>query len=1353
MHGKVTLIIRDKSSGDEIDRIEKSNIITHALYASLRGDYSSLYLKLFVTNAIISESRYGYFTPINGVNSIQISEKSSSIVGVNTPLVVGKTESSEAYVQFSGRWAAPSTGNTRTVTTIGVVSINASLTAGNNDNNRMIMAYTLLNTPCVQLDNQVIDIYYRIYFPYTAEKYNVPYFILEQRLSKLITATNIAANAINYYKFSPFPPLQIKPEDVSNIFIPAFMMWDDIRLTQILQQSSVSYYMGAMNNSLSFDYKVGNILCGVYSGSISSSYGQAISTSDFSTKFNKIQNVIGHGPESTNSLSTPWMDIDNLTTGTGKVYIEGEWDNRSVPSTSGMYFKTKLPEWNHILITQSGNIGASTYKYVTQKFFGNLTYNYPSRINSYTFHPLFGLCANTVAYDSYSAGKTLIGDMTQLTGVHIGASMPYDETSIIMVRPEKLILYSVASSNYWFITGNFTSIHQIAVVNGIIYIACKNTGLWEIDPRLTTIASKIDASAYGIDFTYCYGVAKGYNNTLWAVSNNSLSMFDGNTWTKYNENSSPNPFKFDTITGGNSTETWTNIEYLKVDVDSPTYQMCVIRKYGATYHSTSLGVWWSTETAATNMGNEPSGGNNYGRPRLNRSHVNGLAGFWVILRNSNFYRTTFNSTSYTSVVAHDGLPAFTSVNIIKDTSNTPLLICSTGTTIASSASVYEWYITAGNTNVTNIHIAAYSSNGTRIAQVTTTHGLSYLSIDPTSADITTLGSYAGYYDQTNTFILDSGVAVWINKYNTKLHTFVFNYGLDNTPHGGAMRDLVRTTYGWDGVNWIAGNANSKSTHLTAESLPNGITARFSGSTSSVFIDSSNTPKTISFNGNTKISQDQSKFNGYSAYFGDGIFNYLIVPGSTIALTGTYTIECYIYLASYRTVNQAIFYGEADTYCPVRIQITPSGKISIIGSSNNSTWLFTSGFESSTQLSTNTWTHIALVDDGVNCKLYVDGQLDATRTTWSRVSYTGNYNIGGCKNADRSLYGYIDEFRIKNTVEYSDTFAVPTESFVSDANTLLLLHMTPSENELNSTFVLNNYYKFGLCEGLMKDNATRASLFIPFHYKNVINSTTLSSNMVPALTTYSTGVVQAHATFKSNGATVNGSNVITFPGMNSRQYLVGDKMVTGDFTINYSTSNISQYVGFGIGVTNHSVKLGFIVTNSTTAYICVDGAVGNSGNTIHSGSTITSLAISRVGSTVTLLINNVVKYTSNDTQVSNTLPLYVVAMTKDVYDTNPSANSMTAPVTTIASNGSTNTVFVGNPNNNTGAFNSKFAWIDTYAPLLVTLNGIPAVVKTDFTSPSPGEVSINPYVGSLTFNNSDAGKTIAASFTYQVEGTE
>jgi hypothetical protein len=220
---------------------------------------------------------------------------------------------------------------------------------------------------------------------------------------------------------------------------------------------------------------------------------------------------------------------------------------------------------------------------------------------------------------------------------------------------------------------------------------------------------------------------------------------------------------------------------------------------------------------------------------------------------------------------------------------------------------------------------------------------------------------------------------------------------------------------------------------------------FSGSNdSTVFIDNSPSPKTVTAIGNAKISTAQSKFGSSSLYL-DGTGDYLSTPTNNEFSfgTGDFTIECWIYLTSatgdYRTIfgisysggGVGMRFGNSAAYNSL-LQFHTIGQTAAQVYSVN---------KSQSQL-LNSWNHIAFTRTGTTCRAFVNGIQENVGSglnvsSFPNASFTDSTNIinnsdvligyGGA--AGTEFIGYIDEFRItKGVARYTGSFSVPTSEF-------------------------------------------------------------------------------------------------------------------------------------------------------------------------------------------------------------------------------------------------------------------------------------------------------------------------------------
>jgi len=211
--------------------------------------------------------------------------------------------------------------------------------------------------------------------------------------------------------------------------------------------------------------------------------------------------------------------------------------------------------------------------------------------------------------------------------------------------------------------------------------------------------------------------------------------------------------------------------------------------------------------------------------------------------------------------------------------------------------------------------------------------------------------------------------------------------------------------------------------------------------STTFTDSSPSPKTVTANGNAKISTTESKFGGASGSF-DGSGDYVSASYSTSAYdwwTTDYTLEFWVYandLSSFSFSNGtnvvSVLAGNAD----------PAGGTNYWSFGPISTGVVrfyyftgTQRVVSSTQtIGTGSWNHIALVKNSSGINIFINGVGLASPVAivgTPQSSATQPLVIGSINS--RSINGYVDDLRItKGVARYTGNFTPPTASFPTTA---------------------------------------------------------------------------------------------------------------------------------------------------------------------------------------------------------------------------------------------------------------------------------------------------------------------------------
>lgn len=209
----------------------------------------------------------------------------------------------------------------------------------------------------------------------------------------------------------------------------------------------------------------------------------------------------------------------------------------------------------------------------------------------------------------------------------------------------------------------------------------------------------------------------------------------------------------------------------------------------------------------------------------------------------------------------------------------------------------------------------------------------------------------------------------------------------------------------------------------------------------VFNDSSSKARQGFLNGDTKISTEQSIFDGSSGKF-DGNQDYIVFPPSNDFVFGVlpYTIEAWIYLPQAPSGNYAAIVDMRDNPAP-------TGAILLAVNSSRQLVFYSLGAPSSSGaevITLQTWTHVAVSrDSSGRTGLYVNGVEAAFATDTSSKDQNGDIYIGRVyDNFHAGFNGYMSNLRItKGVGRYSASFTPSTTAFPSPGN--LPTYLPPS----------------------------------------------------------------------------------------------------------------------------------------------------------------------------------------------------------------------------------------------------------------------------------------------------------------------
>lgn len=192
-------------------------------------------------------------------------------------------------------------------------------------------------------------------------------------------------------------------------------------------------------------------------------------------------------------------------------------------------------------------------------------------------------------------------------------------------------------------------------------------------------------------------------------------------------------------------------------------------------------------------------------------------------------------------------------------------------------------------------------------------------------------------------------------------------------------------------------------------------------------------------GNAQVDTAQAKFGNSSMLF-DGSGDHIRAYSVGNSASGNFTFEAWIRPANTGTNYHVMsLTGNSGRW---GLTIYQNGTtIRVYASSGGSSWNLWNGVSIGT-VATGAWYHIAVARSGSTWYGFVNGAATTIGTSASSLDTNGDVDIGAFVSSGggiESFNGWIDEVRVSNSARYTAGFTSSTTPFVSDANTLLLVH--------------------------------------------------------------------------------------------------------------------------------------------------------------------------------------------------------------------------------------------------------------------------------------------------------------------------
>jgi hypothetical protein len=209
--------------------------------------------------------------------------------------------------------------------------------------------------------------------------------------------------------------------------------------------------------------------------------------------------------------------------------------------------------------------------------------------------------------------------------------------------------------------------------------------------------------------------------------------------------------------------------------------------------------------------------------------------------------------------------------------------------------------------------------------------------------------------------------------------------------------------------------------------------------------------TITPSGNARISTTQVKF-GTGSYTSNSLAGFVrVTPFSNFAFgTRDFTIEFWYYPTSITTNVSILGFRPQNGDGSFPSILASFGTTGTIALYSNASIRLVSAVNS---ITLNQWNAVALVRNSGNTRIYING-TQSGNTLVDSVNYqAGGFTIGAndfLQNGAFPVTGFLDEIRVSNVARYTTTYTPATGPFITDTNTLFLMHCDGANNSTTFT---------------------------------------------------------------------------------------------------------------------------------------------------------------------------------------------------------------------------------------------------------------------------------------------------------------
>lgn len=489
------------------ETISQDNNITYGFYVDNSIQYSSqVTLPILTTNnnlhISISNSTYNFAKELVTLDQIYATGAANSVLGSHyiptyaTPTNLVGILAIQERIQFTSSLYS-SGGYSRTFNTIALttniasntdwtqVGTSTSYTYPTSTTTANCYAYIVLSSPCTQGATEFLDITYRIQV--SGNNSIVINDFIDNLLGTYSSTNPATYKDYNFYSLVNSTPISSSPytyySGTNTNFTNATLSTTFASIDRLTGSKKYRYTANVPSTSLR-----GKIVRSTFLG-MQLNHTVSASNIYFNNGNNNFSTTVFQALYSHNSnANTPYYDINTLVSGSIRPTLSGNW-NFNIPDIYWIYTQT------------SGGIGTSTYKYAKRKTLGTNGIAWADDIN---------LISPYVHSDNSSYNQLYSGYPSQVTNTSSNVEIQrarFSNEQIVQADNVKVALINIFTGAYtlWNSTTTpalpTTAIRQICVFSTVIYIACRNTGLWAIDTIANTVTNVNSTPCLSVDIS------------------------------------------------------------------------------------------------------------------------------------------------------------------------------------------------------------------------------------------------------------------------------------------------------------------------------------------------------------------------------------------------------------------------------------------------------------------------------------------------------------------------------------------------------------------------------------------------------------------------------------------------------------------------------------------------------------------------------------------------------------------------------------------------------------------------------------------------------------------------------------